>query len=98
MKKRTNKEMKILSDRAVLFIEKFAIPTLGITTKIDEDIATEILDFAIDCELSMVDDDGKDRTDEYPDKQRDILGEAYVTEVSAYLIDLEDLNRRLGFV
>jgi hypothetical protein len=98
MKKRTNKEMKILSDRAVLFIEKFAIPTLGITTKIDEDIATEILNFAIDCELSMVDDDGKDRTDEYTDKQRDILGDAYVTEVSAYLIDLEDLNRRLGFV
>ena len=27
-----------------------------------------------------------------------ILGDAYVTEVSAYLIDLDDLNRRLGFV
>lgn len=98
MKKRTNNEMKILSDRAVLFIEKFAIPALGITSKIDDDIASEILDFALDCELSMIGDDGNDRIDEYPNKERDILGDAYVTEVSAYLIDLDDLNHRLGFV
>ena len=95
MTKKT-KEPKILSDRAILFIEKYAIPALEICSKIDDDIAMSILDFAFDCELNIVDDNGYDRTDEYPEKERDILGDAYVTEVSAYLIDLDDLNQRLG--
>ena len=46
----------------------------------------------------MVEDNGCDRTDEYPKKERNILGDAYVTEVFVYLIDLEDLNKRLGLV
>lgn len=96
MANKKSKELKILSDRAILFIEKYAIPTLEICSKIDDDIAMSILDFAFDCELNMVDDNGYDRTDEYPEKERDILGDAYVTEVSAYLIDLDDLNQRLG--
>ena len=87
-----------MSDRAILFIDKYAIPTLGISSKIDDDIAMSILDFALDCEINMVDDNGYDRTDEYPEKERDILGDAYVTEVSAHLIDLDDLNKRLGLI
>ena len=54
MTKKKSEELKILSDRAILFIDKYAIPTLGISSKIDDDIAMSILDFALDCEINMV--------------------------------------------
>ena len=85
-----------LSEQALLFIKKYAIPVLNSQEKINEDSAMDILDFAVQCELNMVDAEGYDRTDEYPEKERDFLGDAYVTETSAYEIDLDDLNRRLG--
>lgn len=87
-----------LSEQALLFIKKYAIPKLNIQERIDEDSAMDILDFAIQCELNMVNAEGYDRTDEYPEKERDFLGDAYVTETSAYGIDLDDLNRRLGLI
>ncbi len=89
---------KKLSEQALLFIKKYAIPTLKIQGKIDDDTAMDILDFASQCELNMVDENGNDRIDDYPEKERDILGDAYVTETSAYEIDLEDLNQRLGLI
>ena len=46
----------------------------------------------------MIDEQGYDRTDDYPEKERDILGDAYVTETSAYEIDLIDLNEKLGLI
>ena len=49
MTKKKTKEPKILSDRAILFIEKYAIPALEISSKINDDVAISILDFALDC-------------------------------------------------
>lgn len=84
-----------LSEQALLFIKKYAIPTLKIQGKIDEDSAMAILDFACQCELNMIDEQGCDKIGDYPEKERDVLGDAYVTETSAYIIDLDDLNNRL---
>lgn len=98
-KKKKQDELSIkLSEQALLFIKKYAIPTLNIREKIDEDLAMSILNFAVQCELNMVNDRGYDRTEEYPEKERDYLGDAYVTETGAYRIDLDDLNKRLGLV
>ncbi len=94
-KKQKEDNPKKLSEQALLFIKKYAIPTLKIQGKIDEDIAMDILDFACQCELNMIDEQGCDRIDDYPEKERDILGDAYVTETSAYKIDIVDLNNRL---
>lgn len=71
---------------------------MKIQGKIDEDTAIDILGFACDCELNMIDEQGHDRTDDYPEKERDVWGDAYVSETSAYEIDLIDLNERLGFM
>jgi hypothetical protein len=98
-KKKKQDEVPIkLSEQALLFIKKYAIPALNIQEKIDEDSAINILGFAVQCELNMINDQGYDRTEEYPEKERDFLGHAYVTETSAYGIDLEYLNKRLGLV
>lgn len=98
MLKRLKKEdgLKKLSDQALLFIRKYAIPILKIQGKIDNDSAMDILDFACQCELNMIDEQGFDKIDAYPEKERDVLGDAYVTETSAYKIDLDDLNNRLN--
>lgn len=96
-KKKLNTPKK-LTEQALLFIKKYAIPTLKIQGKIDYDLAMDILDFACQCEQNMINEQGRDRTDEYPEKERDVLGDAYVTETSAYEIDLDDLNQRLGLV
>lgn len=56
----------------------------------------DILNFACRCELNMIDEQGCDRVDFYPEKERAVLGDAYVTETSAYEIDLDDLNNRLN--
>ena len=95
-KKQKEDKPKKLSEQALLFVKKYAIPTLKIQGKIDDDSAMDILDFACQCELNMVDEQGCDRVDDYPEKERDILGDAYVTENSAYEIDLDDLNNRLN--
>lgn len=94
-KKRKVNNPKKISEQSLLFIKKYAIPKLKIQGRINEDIAIDILDFACDCELNMIDEQGRDRTDDYPEKERDILGDAYVTETSAYEIDL---NERLGLI
>lgn len=89
---------KKLSEQALLFVKIYAIPSLKIQWKIDEDSAMDILDYACQCELNMIDENGNNRTDDYPEKERDILGDAYVSETSAYIIDLDDLNQRLGLI
>lgn len=89
---------KKLTEQALLFIKKYAIPTLKIQGKIDYDSAMDILNFACQCEQNMINEQGCDRIDDYPEKERDILGDAYVTETSAYKIDLDDLNQRLGLI
>lgn len=87
----------ILSDDAVYFIKNFAVKELNVTLPIDEDKFYSILEFADECELHMIDDDGNDRQDNYPEKERDIFGDKFVTEVSGKDCepDLDDLNKRL---
>jgi len=90
-----------LSETAVLFIQKYAIPELKIENIITEKIQDEIFNFATDCELNMIDENGCDKDYDYMEKERDILGDKYVSEVSGQwalnlIIDLDDLNERLG--
>ncbi len=95
-KKQEEDTPKKLSEQALLFIKKYAIPTLKIQGKIDDNLVMDILHFACQCELNMIDEQGRDRIDDYPEKERDVLGDAYVTETSAYVVDLDDLNKRLN--
>lgn len=87
----------ILSDEAIYFIKNYAMKELNVILPIDEDKFYEILEFADECELHMIDEDGNDRQDNYPEKERDIFGDKFVTEVSGKNCepDLDDLNRRL---
>lgn len=95
-----------LSEDALLFVRKYAIPALKIEGLITEALADEIFQFATECELNMIDPlskNGGDKTYDYPEKERDVLGDKYVSEVSGrwskdFLIDLDDLNKRLGFI
>lgn len=95
-----------LSNEALLFIKNYAIPTLKIEGPITEALADDIFEFATECELNMIDPlskDGCDKTYDYLEKERDFLGDKYVSEVSGrwskdFLIDLDDLNKRLGLI
>ena len=95
-----------LSENALLFITKYAIPYLSLNEPITQDTADKIFDFAMDCELNMIDPlskDGCDKAYDYPEKERDNLGCQYIGEVSGYasknrVIDLDDLNKRLGLI
>lgn len=61
-------------------------------------MAFDILNYASQCELNMIDAQGRDRTEDYPEKERDSWGDAYVSETSAYKIDLDDLNQILNLI
>lgn len=106
MKKNNAYPKFTLSEDAIVFIRKYAIPALKIEGLITEAIADDIFEFATECELNMIDplsEDGADKTYDYPEKERDALGDKYVSEVSGrwskdFLIDLDDLNKRLGFI
>ena len=95
----------VLSENALLFIKKYAIPALNINTAITKELEYKIFDFATECELNMIDPlskHGADRQYDYPEKERDCLGDKYVSEVSGrwannFVVDLNDLNKRLGF-
>lgn len=89
-----------LSDTAISFVSKYALKELNINSKIDEKIADEIFIFAENCELNLIDENGSDKDYDYPEKERDILGDLYVSEVSGYYsknidIDLDELNKKL---
>lgn len=89
---------KKVSDEAIYFIKKYAIHALNLSLPLNEDSFCEVLAFADECELNMIDPlskYGSDKDYDYPEKERDILGDKFVSETSAYLIDLEDLNERL---
>lgn len=90
-----------LSEQGLTFIKEYAVKELIITSKIDDDIMDKIFKFAVDCELNMIDEQGKDKEFNYPEKERDILGDEFVSEVSGNYgkninIDLNDLNSRLN--
>ena len=84
-----------LSDQAVYFIKTYALVELKLKLPIDADTFETIFEYAVNCELDMVDDNGEDKPIEIAE-ERDYLGDKFVTEVSPYDdIDLDDLNSRL---
>lgn len=90
-----------LSDTSFSFVKKYALKELNINSKINQETIEEILKFAVDCELNMIDENGMDKDYDYPEKERDILGDYFVGEVSGkeannIFVDLEDLNARLN--
>ena len=92
-----------LSNDAVIFIKKYAMPALNICLPITEELEDRIFEFAEECELNMIDplsENGADKDYDYPEKERDVLGDKYVGEVSGrwaenFTVDLDDLNHRL---
>jgi hypothetical protein len=88
------------TDMEILFIKKYAIPDLGILCPIDEEKFDIIADYADKCELNMIDENGEDKQYDYPEKERDILGDKFVTFLSSYadknyFIDYEELNKNV---
>lgn len=102
--KRKNRKIKIfkLSDEAVAFIKTYLLEECNIVAKIDMDKLDEFLSIAFDWESLMVDENGKDKTYDYPNKERNEMADRFVSEVSGKLStnlwvpDFEDLNKRLG--
>ena len=105
---RTSKEIKKfkLSENAIMFIKKFAMPELKLTAPIDVAVLDKIVELATQWELDMIDplsEDGCDKTYEYPERERNELADKFVGEITGqwdddtFVPDFDDLNKRLGF-
>lgn len=103
-KKRKKITIFTLSDEAIEFIRLYLLNEYNINSKIDIDILNNFLYTASVWESDMVDENGYDKEFDYPEKERNEKADRFVTEISArlssdnYLPDLEDLNKRLGFI
>ena len=93
-----------LSDEAIEFIRLYLLKKLNISTKIDMDILDDFVSIAFDWESEMVDENGKDKTYDYPNKERNEMADRFVSEVSGklstdlWIPDFDDLNKRLGLL
>lgn len=93
-----------LSDEAIVFIKKYMLEKCNVQTKVDDDLLDEFVSIAFDWETLMVDENGDDKDYDYPDKERNEMADRFVSEVSGklssdlWVADLDDLNRRLGFI
>ena len=93
-----------LSDEAIVFIRKYLLEKCNVKTKIDGDLFDEFMSIAFDWETLMVDQNGYDKNYDYPDKERNEMADKFVSEVSGklsddlWIVDLDDLNRRLGLI
>ena len=104
--KKKNKDIKVfkLSDEAVEFIKIYLLKELNVSAKIDMDALDDFVFKAFDWESEMVDENGKDKTCDYPNKERNEMADRFVSEVSGKLStglwtpDFEDLNKRLGLI
>ncbi len=104
--KKKNKKVNVfkLSDEAIEFIKTYLLKELNITTKIDMDILDEFVSIAFDWESLMVDENGHDKTYDYPNKKRNEMADRFVSEVSGklstdlWIPDFDDLNKRLGLI
>ena len=107
-KTRTSKKIKKfkLSENAIMFIKKFAMPELKLTAPIDVAVLDKIVELATQWELDMIDplsEDGCDKTYEYPERERNELADKFVGEITGQwdddtlVPDFDDLNKRLGF-
>lgn len=86
-----------LSNNGLLFIKKYALSALGLKLPLSEENLDTILEYAMECELKTIDDNGYDLPDNKITEE-DKLSEMFGTELSLHCdeeIDLEDLNQRL---
>ncbi len=101
-----NKDVSIfkLSDEAIEFIRVYLLKELNVSTKIDMDMLDDFVSIAFDWESEMVDENGKDKTYDYPNKERNEMADRFVSEVSGklstdlWIPDFDDLNKRLGLL
>ena len=104
--RKKNKDMSVfkLSDEAIKFIRLYLLKKLNISTKIDMDILDDFVSIAFEWESEMVDENGKDKTYDYPNKERNEMADRFVSEVSGklstdlWIPDFDDLNKRLGLL
>lgn len=104
--RKKGKKVKVfkLSDEAIKFIKIYLLKECNVTTKIDMDLLDEFVSIAFDWETLMVDENGNDKTCDYPNKERNAMADRFVSEVSGKLSsglwspDFEDLNERLGLL
>lgn len=104
--KKKTKSLKtfVLSNEAVDFIRKYLLEKCNITSKVDADTLNLFLSVAFDWESSMVDENGNDKTYDYPERERNEMADKFVSEVSGkwssglWIPDFEDLNKRLGLI
>lgn len=94
-----------LSENAVLFIEQYAKPQLGITEPIDADGLYRIIELATEWEEDMIDpqsEDGCDKAYDYAERERNEAADNFVGEITGkwdddkFVPDFDDLNERLG--
>lgn len=107
-KKNNQKEIKAftLSNEAVLFIKKYAYPQLNTNSPVNEEMLDDITELATQWELDMIDplsEDGRDKTYDYPEKERNELADKFVGEITGQwddesTPDFNDLNKRLGLI
>lgn len=101
--KKKNKEVTVfrLSNESVEFIKKYLLKDTDIS-KINADILAEFVAIAFDYESLMVDKNGSEKTYDYPDKERNEMADRFISEISVklesdlWVIDFDDLNKRLG--
>lgn len=93
-----------LSEDAVVFIEKFVLRELKLTTAINSDIMDKIIELATQWELNMIDsstENYQDKKYDYPERERDMAADKFVTEITGQwdednsVLDFDDLNERL---
>lgn len=102
--KKKLKSLKIfqLSDEAIEFIRKYLLQECNVSTKINGDLLDDFLNVAFDWESLMVDENGNDKINDYPNKERNEMADRFVSEVSGkwssglWTVDFDDLNKRLG--
>ena len=100
-----NKALKVfkLEDESIEFIRRYLLREFNVTSKIDGDLLDEFLSLAFDWETMMVDENGNEKNDDYPEKERNEMADRFVSDVSGrwssglWIPDFEDLNKKLGF-
>lgn len=104
--KKNDKSVNVfkLSDEAVEFIKTYLLKELNVATAVDMDMLDDFVSQAFDWETEMVDENGNDKTYEYPNKERNEMADRFVSEVSGklstdlWIPDFDDLNKRLGLI
>ena len=104
--KKKNKCVNVfkLSDEAIEFIKIYLLKELNVTTKVDMDTLDDFVSVAFDWESEMVDENGNDKTYDYPNKERNEMADRFVSEISgklstdSWIPDFDDLNKRLGLI